>query len=252
MRCDYHGTGESTGSVDQFRLDRPFVDDVSAAIDCLKAMGVQDVLLAGSCFGGRSALATAAAVPEVTGVMLLATSPRDYVMGERVSAKKAATWSLGRYLTEAFRPRALRGWFNRRLRRTYLMHARSKLRLLTGGLPGGARRLTERPMGTEVVSPHFTRHLRSVIRRRVPILLLYGTEDGFHREFLEAADGALASILGSTQDAVQVRLTPGRLHGFTSIAIQDAAFDEVIAWAVAQEPAADGPVAALISRGEPT
>ena len=240
MRCDYHGTGESTGTVDQFRLDRPFVKDVVAATEILRRMGATRVLLAGSCFGGRSALAAAAQVPAVSAVMLLATSPRDYVMGERASANKAATWSLVRYVREALRPAALRGWLNPRLRRTYLLHARAKLRFVFSKLPGGRRRLQDRPMGTDIVSPAFERHLQAVVRRRVPVLLLYGIDDGFKDEFREAAAGPLRSLLDEAGELVEVRTIPGKLHGFTSLAMQDASFDEVVAWACAHASGAAG------------
>ena len=231
MRCDYHGTGESTGSLAQIRLDQPFVDDVSAAIDRLKSLGVERVIIAGSCFGGRTALATAAASRDVHGVMLIATSPRDYMMGERVGAEKAAKWSIARYLLEAIRPRTLRGLFNPRLRRTYFMHVRTKVRMMTGTLPGGKRRLEERPMGTEIVSSHFDRHIRSLVDRGVPVLLLFGTEDGFLPEFQAAAAGPLADVLAQADGSIQVRTVPGRLHGLTTVAIQDAVFDEVVTWA---------------------
>ena len=231
MRCDYHGTGESTGQLQQIRLDQPFVEDVAAAIAHLKEMGVERVILAGSCFGGRTSLATAAVSDDVAAVMLIATSPRDYMMGERVGAKKAADWSIPRYLLEAIRPRTLRGLFNPRLRRSYAMHVRTKLRLMTGTLPGGKRRLEERPMGTEIVSAHFDRHIRSLAGRGVPVLLLYGVEDGFLGEFHAAAEGPLADVMNEALGSIQVRTVPGRLHGLTTVAIQDAVFDEVVAWA---------------------
>jgi pimeloyl-ACP methyl ester carboxylesterase len=233
MRCDYHGTGESTGSVEQFRLDQPFVEDISVAIDYLRGAGVERVLLAGSCFGGRTALAAAARREDIAAVMLIATSPRDYVMGEHVSATNAVRWGLGRYLVEAARPRTLKGLFNARLRRSYAIHARTKLRLMTGALPGGKRRLEERPMGTEVVSPLFDRHIRSLGERGIPIQLLYGTEDDFLHEFHTAAAGPLADVVQQAGGAIQVRTIPGKLHGFTSVAIQDAAIEEIVSWAAA-------------------
>jgi len=231
MRCDYHGTGESTGQLQQIRLDQPFVEDVAVAIAHLKDMGVERIILAGSCFGGRTSLAAAAASEDVAAVMLIATSPRDYMMGERIGARKAADWSLSRYLLEAIRPRTFRGLFNPRLRRSYVSHARTKMRQMTGTLPGGKRRLEERPMGTEIVSPHFDGHMRSLASRGVPVLLLYGNEDVFLEEFQTAAEGPLADVMNEALGSIQVRTVPGRLHGLTTVAIQDAVFDEVVAWA---------------------
>lgn len=249
MRCDYHGTGESTGSVNQFRLDQPFVEDVAAAVAYLRDAGAARVILAGSCFGGRTALATAAVRDDVAAVMLVATSPRDYLMGERIGAKKAARWGIWRYLVEALRPRTWRGMFNARMRRSYAIHLRTKLRLLASSLPGGERRIEERPMGTAIVSPHFERDIRSVAERGVPVLLLYGSDDEFLDEFRTAAAGPLAEILERSQGKIQVREIPGRLHGLTKVSVQEAVFEEVLNWAkasrtadeiVASSPSADG------------
>jgi pimeloyl-ACP methyl ester carboxylesterase len=222
LRCDYHGTGESTGVAEGFRLDRPFVEDVLAAAECLRTTGVDRLILVGSCFGGRSALSAAARLEGVEAVVLLATSLRDHVRGERKSAKAAATWGFGRYVVEALRPRRLRGMFSRRSRRRYAKYARAKLRAMHPG---------EQPQGTEVVGPGYEEAFRTLLGRRVPIVQIFGTDDSSYEEYREAAAGPLADALARTPDGVEVRTIPGKIHGFLTPPIQDAVIDAVVAWA---------------------
>ena len=75
--------GDSTGTIDRFHLAHPFTEDAVAAVTRLRQLGVSRVILAGSCFGGRSALSAAALLEDVEAVVLLATSVRDYERGER-------------------------------------------------------------------------------------------------------------------------------------------------------------------------
>jgi alpha/beta superfamily hydrolase len=70
FRFDYHGVGESTGEVAAYRLDRPFVDDSLAAVAAVRERESTDIVLVGSCFGARTALAAAAQAP-VRGLVLL-------------------------------------------------------------------------------------------------------------------------------------------------------------------------------------
>ena len=59
------------------RLDRPFVDDVLAGVRCLQEHGVREIALAGTCFGARTALASADRIPGLRGVALLAAPVSD-------------------------------------------------------------------------------------------------------------------------------------------------------------------------------
>jgi hypothetical protein len=233
LRMDYHGVGDSTGSIDEFRMDRPFDEDVAAAVSCLKGMGVEKVILAGSCFGARTALSSAAGLEDVEAVILIAAALRDYALGERKAVTTAAAWSLGRYLREGLRPANLRGLLHARRRRNYLMFLRSKLRVMIARLPGG-RRLVRRPTGTEIVSPGFERPLRTVVGRGIHVRFVYGDGDGFYKdEYRTAAAGPLADVLDDRRHPIEVSVLPGRLHGFTSVAAQDAVVDDIMSWASA-------------------
>lgn len=77
FRFDYHGTGESTGTVDAFNLEEPFVEDLRGAISWLEGRSLTQHVLVGSCFGARTALAAAPEVEELHGVVLISPPVRD-------------------------------------------------------------------------------------------------------------------------------------------------------------------------------
>jgi pimeloyl-ACP methyl ester carboxylesterase len=237
FRLDYHGVGDSTGFIDEFRLDRPFVDDVTAAVECLRGLGVERVILAGSCFGARTALSAAVQLDNVDAVILVASALRDYALGERKSLNQARNWSLARYIGEALRPSRLKGLFHRRTRRVYATFARGKLRVMVSKVPGVGRLFSLKPTATEDVAPSFEQPLRTLVERGVAVQFIYGAEDGFYTdEYRTAAAGPLADVLGEERGAVGVSVLPGRLHGFTTVATQDAVIEEIIGWTTERRP----------------
>lgn len=240
LRIDYHGVGDSGGSIEQFRLDKPFVRDVAAGIAHLRELGVRRFVLAGSCFGARTALASAAELDGVEAVILVAISLRDYAMGERKAATLAQKHSLGRYALEALRPSTLLGLFNRRRRRSYAMFARNKVHVMLSRVPGLRRLVHERPLGTDPVAPSFEKPLRTVTRRGLDVRFIYGQDDGFFEdEFMSAARGQLADVLDEDRGLIHVTKVPGKVHGFTTVSAQDAVVDEIVSW-VAGRASKDG------------
>lgn len=64
IRLDYHGVGDSTGNA-LFDLEVPFDADAVAAARFLgRATGVSRLVLVATCFGGKTAIAAAAQLPE--------------------------------------------------------------------------------------------------------------------------------------------------------------------------------------------
>ncbi len=51
LRFDWHGIGDSGGSVEGFAHDRPFVDDLSVMLETMEQHGVGRHVLIGHCFG---------------------------------------------------------------------------------------------------------------------------------------------------------------------------------------------------------
>lgn len=231
LRCDYHGVGESTGSLLQrFHLGRPFAEDVIAAVQALREFGVRPVILAGSCFGGRSALSAAAELEDVEGLVMIATSVKDFEQGERRRDDAAASWGMGRYVREAIRPRRLRGLFDRRARRSYMKYARTKLRTMGSGDRSAAPRL---------VSPVYERPYRALLDRGVRVLQVFGEDDFSFEDYRAAAAGPLAGALDRAGGVVEVKTMPGEVNGFLTPQIQDAVIDIIVSWVV--ERRADRP-----------
>ena len=145
----------------------------------------------------------------------------------------ANTWSVGRFLKEALRPRRLRGMFDPRARRRYEKYARAKLRAIASP--------SESTQGA-TVSPVYERPFRSLVERGVPILQVFGDDDSSYVDYLAAASGPLADALEAAGDRVQVLTIPGKVHGFLTPPIQDAVVQTVVAWAAKRRRVADPPV----------
>jgi dienelactone hydrolase len=216
--------------VEGFWLDKPFTEDVVAAVARLRETGVRRVALAGSCYGGRCALTAAAQLEDVDALLLLATTPRDYERGERKSTKAAESWGLGRYVVEALRPRRIRGLFNRKFRRHYAKFARAKLRAMRS--PTNA----EEP---EVVARSYERPYRRLLQRGVPIVQFFGLDDSSYEEYELAAAGPLADALAAAPGLVSVRTIPGKIHGFLNPPVQDATVEAILEWARERQAAAE-------------
>lgn len=250
FRMDYHGTGESSGTVRGFHLGHPFVDDVMAAVVHLKELGVERFILLGStCFGSRTALATAAALDEVDDVVALATPVRDFAMGEGHSLNAARRRSLARYVLEAFRPRTIRGLFDRRSRRIFRKHARAKVRHLRDRIARLLPWSAASPGAVSGVSPRLVETLDRLVERRVPVLFVYGSEEDYYREFLTACDNELEGTLAAAGSLIRVETVPGRVHGLASVPVQDAIVELILGWARDRIECADQRPVSIVDNG---
>jgi pimeloyl-ACP methyl ester carboxylesterase len=218
LRFDYRGVGESTGVSDQYRLDRPFVDDVMGAVRCLEEHGVDEVILVGECFGARTALASAAQVPSLRGIAVLAAPPIDAEMGTgRIQQTPMST-----YARRTFRLRTVRELFKASRRREFALIARAKLqgmRSARGTVVGADQR----------VSPTFAQPLAELSARGTPVLLVYGTDDREYAYFCEDRD-QLAHILDSPGSTIDERVLPGEIHGLARLSVQDDVADLLQTW----------------------
>jgi uncharacterized protein len=221
LRLDYHGVGESGGESERQRLDRPFVDDVLAGVRCLQEQGVREIALAGTCFGARTALASADRIQGLRGVALLTAPVTD------------ATWIEGsptsHYLRRAFTARAVRGLLDAPSRHLYLSIARTKMRATLRSsrrlLPGATRG------NPSAVSPLFSDPLAKLAARGTPVLLAYGMEDRLYRWFRKARP-ELAGVLDAPGARIEERLIDGATHDLSRLAAQDAVASMIEEWIV--------------------
>jgi alpha/beta superfamily hydrolase len=238
LRLDYHGVGESTGNTSTFRLDAPFVDDTVAACGWARDQGVRGTILLGSCFGARTALATATVLDDVDGVAAFPVPVRDFAMGDRIAS--LPTSMLAR---KALRPHVLLGLFRAEHRRAYL-------RVLSRKWRRWQRRHDEgRPASGrfEWVSPILLEQLRSLVEREIPVLLVFGADDDFFQDFQRGCQGPLGDLMNAAGDLIAVRVVPGKTHGLGSTAVQEAVVDELEQWLAKLDVSAVGPDRASMS-----
>ena len=241
FRFDYHGVGESSGHTDRVHLATPFVADLDGAVACLRARGLERFILVGSCFGARTALASAPSIRGLQAIALISPPVRDFEMGETQAQRMAAELSVRDFVRRAVSTRGVAGLLLAERRRTYYRLAREKLRerrqtyyrrTLEHWLPEDRERSQKRGddhQNRYATSPRFLDPLRDLIERGTSILFVYGDADEYGDEFARALKGVLGEIV---LDAPSVSTTTlsGRVHGFVEAEIADVVFDRVTRW----------------------
>ncbi len=222
LRFDWHGVGESGGSIERFQLDAPFADDVIAASGRLAAEGVSAQIMVGVCFGSRSAFTAAQVLPAVTGLALISFPVPVPELKAEFKARRLRT---GRLARMAFRRSVLAGLFDRDMRRMYRkglrLKAQSLLRRLGAAPPPDLTRLDP----TAVVDG-----LHTLRERAVPVYFLFGEEDLQLRAFHEFRAGPLGRFLDQPDSGVEVATAPGDMSAFGTLAAQEAAITAITDW----------------------
>ena len=224
VRFDYHGIGESSGFADEFRLDAPFVQDGNSMANWVARNAASQLVLVGSCFGARTALACAAANDRVKGLVMIAPPVRDYRMGERTATRFAMDMRLRDYARKAFTPKVILGVFDAKKRRAYGKVAQAKFRALRAARQG------QPSNGDGWASPIFTREVQQVLERGVDTLILLGTADEDYEEMQWALDGRLGEVFARHPHRVKVEALPGRIHGFPRLEAQGEVIEVVGNW----------------------
>jgi len=209
MRFEYGGVGESTWpSGRNFHLTHPAVDEVRAVVAWLEEEGIRRYVLVAFCFGAVTALAAAKDLPGLAGAALI-SAPSHHDSPSRIAADLNA-WD---YLRRALRLRVIKRLFQRDAWRLYRRLLAAKLQ---------RRRAPDRAESwgrKAILEP-----LRALAAREIPVVLLYGDEDGDFKH-LQTADPELTAggVMG-----VEVQLLPGRIHPFDSLDGQEALLDAVV------------------------
>jgi pimeloyl-ACP methyl ester carboxylesterase len=221
LRMDYHGTGDSSGVL----LDRDVfgqtAEDVRAAVRWLTEHGAERIVAVGTCWGALVALASAAQDAVIVSLCLI--SPPLVLMEKESSTPKRRTphEHLVRTLRQGFRPRVLRLLLvEREYRRWVLRRIHRRVR----------RALVQR--GWASSSAHDDEHIQAsrralftpLMRRRVPLRLLYGEEDQWYQDLIQR--GGLP-FLESASEIVDFTVMPARVHGLTTVHAQEAALAHV-------------------------
>jgi len=226
LRFDWHGIGDSTGPTDRFRLDRPFVDDLIAAHEWLgTTQGIDRIVVVGSCFGARTALAAAPSMGGLEALLLFAVPIRDAQFSESALEGLVERWSLRRGLHLARHPRMLAGLLDarrRRMIRRYMGRALRKRLRSAGG--NDAEDLSW-------VSPNLLDDLESVVNAGIPTTLAYGAGDKYYRDLKKAMHGRLGRAID--RGAIEVKtISPHAIHSWDRVEVQESAEDALREWAL--------------------
>ena len=247
LRFDYHGIGESTGVVEQFRVDEPFVEDLAGAVRWVRAQGIEQIVLFGNCFGARTALSYAPEVEGLKGIALGSPGPRDFAMGERTSTRLAIEWSLWDYVAKGLRPQNVRELFDPKRRAKAARILRTKRKALVAKVKRRLGMAVEHDPRLVPISPLFLEPLEALVAKQVPVLFIYGEEDDFYAEFERARSGRLGKILARAGRTVEIRTLAGEVHGFARTKAQGPVIDVVSEW-LSEQRAAGADVTALPAR----
>lgn len=225
FRFDYHGVGDSTGEVEQFRLDQPFTEDATAAIEWLRGRGIHRFVLIGGCFGSRTALACVSVVPGLVGLVLKAIPVRDKkkdAAGVQAFVPNRTVWG---YARRAFRPQVLRGVLSSGTRRAYVGRLSSawRARSLSSSIHAS-------PVSPPWVSPTVLAGLQAAIDQRVRLLLISGTQDPGFGDFDEALGGSLGQLLGEAGSLADMQVLSGRVGAAADASLHEPVIDLIAEW----------------------
>ena len=224
LRFDWHGVGMSSGNVSSFGLQEPFTDDLAGVIEWIEAQGLAKHVLVGTCFGARTALAGAAAVRSLSAIALVSPPVLDFERGEDTPVE----WNARRLARRLTSRDTLRGFLDRDRRSVYRRFATTKVRSVFRTVQ--ARIQGTPPAPRAGVTDGFLRDFEGLVRRRIPVLFLYGEEDGLWKHFEAARAGELDPLLRKAGGLVEVESYAGYLHGFDNLGAQQAVLDRVPQW----------------------
>jgi pimeloyl-ACP methyl ester carboxylesterase len=235
LRMDYHGVGESTGVLARTpRVSEPYLTDLQGAVDWVRAEGTDHLVLIGSCFGARTALSAAPVLAGVQAIVLISPPLRDLPMDEEVGTRLAYRVKGRHTIRRALSPKALRAWRDAAARRTYLRFLKVKTRMLWR-LPA---RFARRGADDSWVSRALLEPIQALARRRVPVLLIFGTRDYHYDDFLIAQPGRLGKVLKGAP-LTELVVLEGPVHGFPKIDVQKRVLDVIHDWIERVVPRSD-------------
>lgn len=229
LRFDWFGAGESPGSLDYFRIDRPAVDQTEAAVRSMEAATFGPLSLVGICLGSRSALAAAPLLANLESLILVSfpfpTASTKQKRAERISAKDA--------VRQGLRPSVLRGWLEPATRRVYIKFLKLRwqaVRRRFAGDVADVEAIERRQMKDQQDRSALVAQVSQLAEAGVDVTFLYGTGDAGLGHFEAARQGELDRLLADPASPVRLRMIDGDLSGYSSLDAQKALIDAVAGW----------------------
>ena len=224
IRFDYRGIGDSTADIDEFDQATPLVEEAGAAMDELRRRGSSSFVLAGQCFGGRTALAAAAAEPATRGVFAISPPVRDIARGEGTASRMAHEASVGSYMKKAASVFDLRSLRDPAVRRRYVRMARLFVNARLNKLARLLRIAKEDP--TPWVSRNLIGQMQSLSDNGAQLEFVYGDAEADSTDFQEAKHGSLGPAAAAA--GLVDTILPGKVHNLGSVAIQDEVIERAV------------------------
>jgi pimeloyl-ACP methyl ester carboxylesterase len=248
LRLDYHGVGDSTGSIEEFVLHEPFVDDLAAALGTLRDQPVDRIGALGDCFGARTVLAACAAGAGgaagggIDALLLVSLPWRDLARSERKAHIASSQLSVGDYARKGVRPSTLLKLRDAGYRRAAARLVSAKGRLLVRRV---ADRATSAAPGVEPwVSRRVLDQLGTVRSRQVPTLLLYGQgpAEDYTNDFELIRRMPGVAWLDDGASSVRTRVLDQPVAGFRNVVSQQEVVRTAVGWFADVLPAGPGAV----------
>jgi hypothetical protein len=76
----------------------------------------------------------------------------------------------------------------------------------------------------------FLTPFRAAVEKGLPMLFLYGREDGYYQDFERARNGPLKDLFEQAGHSIDVIVVEGRVHGFTTVRAQQSVKEVVTEW----------------------
>jgi pimeloyl-ACP methyl ester carboxylesterase len=221
LRIDYVGTGESSGGLWWPDAAHPDTVDVEAAARLLRNRGYERLVVVGSCYGARAALASADRLPGLAAVALLAPPIRISGWGT------VGDWTFRWLVRRAVRPLVWRGALRRDQRRVYVHLLRQFVAGHRHSLSARARHGIHPPPPREPDADLVDGI--AWLRQRVPTLLVWGDTDKWPID-VEGGPEALRSLLAPSGSAAELRVLSGCVAGLRGPGITAAVIETVGEW----------------------
>ena len=228
LRFDYAGVGDSTGEMIGYDLDTPAIDALQAAFDLLSSRGLERVMVVGTCYGARTALAGSVGDSRIAGIHLLVPPVKSNTKGSAGAdhlARHAGSAELAR---RAVSPRTIMRMIKSKgarkaARRLVSVKAQRTAAAVAGSSSPGHDQDRKASQG-------FERPLHRLLADGVPIHILFGMDDFYWTQFRDAAQGRLGEDLDHYKDLIRVETIQGTLRGFPTVRVQDLAVESVVNW----------------------
>jgi len=225
IRLDYHGCGDSGGDSAQLDPNRPYRDDVVAAIrHAREHFGARRFVVSGACFDARTALSSFALEGDaISGLVFMAAPVMELDTVVQVHADTKDWAHLWRALFKPDNWRALGA-------KGRWKHMATVVGRVTGRSVGAAGELP--------LSKGFVEDFRALVRSQARALFLYGVEDAEYASFKVAERTLLAALPPDVRARFDVEVWPGSVHGFLEMTRQRETFTRAVQWIEALHPRA--------------